>query len=216
MNNEVRAWLASNGDLDEGKTLYKRYIGVLPQLFTLSKEISAQRCFLKQALVRFLERESFAPAIAEQEQRQSTEPQHRRMGKNATRNTRTRNTRTRNTLAVSREDANGREDANAGEDTPIGVGRIPRLQDPRLDSAPPAVRDARRRLRQIIPEASRVHLELVVASREDSPKKFDQLKRRRANLVAMLSRLMDERGALWDVIDDYLGPEEEEEVEIKC
>lgn len=201
MNNEVRAWLASNGDLDEGKTLYKRYIGVLPQLFTLSKEISAQRCFLKQALVRFLERESFAPPIAEQEQQQSTEPQHRRNRKNAIRNTPT----------VPREDANGREDANAAEDTPIGVGRIPRLQDPRLDSAPPAVRDARRRLRQIIPEASRVHLELVVASREDSPKKFDQLKRRRANLVTMLSRLMDERGALWDVIDDYLGPEEEEE-----
>lgn len=207
MNNEVRAWLASNGDLDAGKTLYKKYIGTLPPLFTLSKEISTQRFFLKQALVRFLERESLAHASAEQEQQQSTEQRHRRMGKNATRNTHT--------------SQNGVADQGTTSplphtpytlttnDYPLPPKGVPRLQDPRLDSATPAVRDARRRLRQIIPEASRVHLELVVAAREDSPKKFDQLKRRRANLVAMLSRLMDERGALWDVIDDYLGPEEE-------
>lgn len=207
MNNEVRAWLASNGDLDAGKTLYKKYIGTLPPLFTLSKEISTQRFFLKQALVRFLERESLAHASAEQEQQQSTARENRRNRKNATRNPHT--------------SQNGVADQGTTSPLPptpyplttndyhLPPKGVPRLQDPRLDSAPPAVRDARRRLRQIIPEASRVHLELVVAAREDSPKKFDQLKRRRANLVAMLSRLMDERGALWDVIDDYLGPEEE-------
>ncbi len=192
-NKEVRVWLASNGDLDAGKTLYQRYVGTLPPLFSLSGEMGAQRCFLQQAFMRLLSNESLSKAIAE-EQQEDTERTNR-------------GNRKVTLLNPSTEQSRG---ANGGEDTQSGGGRrIPRLQDPRLDSAPPAVKDARRRLRQIIPEASRVHLELVVAAREDSPKKFDQLKRRRANLVGMLSRLMDERGALWDVIDDYLGPEEE-------
>ena len=83
------------------------------------------------------------------------------------------------------------------------------LTDERLDTAPEGVRDARRRLRGLIPEASRLHLELVVASRnpnaENNKEKARQLKARRARLVAKLCEVLDERDSLWGVIEDYLS-----------
>ena len=82
------------------------------------------------------------------------------------------------------------------------------LTDERLDTAPEAVRDARRRLRGLIPEASRLHLELVVAARnpnaENNKEKARQLKARRARLVSKLCEVLDERDSLWAVIEDYL------------
>ena len=89
----------------------------------------------------------------------------------------------------------------------IGV-RKNLLTDERLDSAPEGVRDARRRLRGLIPEASRLHLELVVASRdptaENNKEKAHKLKTRRAKLVEKLCEVLDERDSLWAVIEDYL------------
>ena len=82
------------------------------------------------------------------------------------------------------------------------------LTDERLDTAPEGVRDARRRLRGLIPEASRLHLELVVASRdptaENNKEKAHKLKARRAKLVEKLCEVLDERDSLWAVIEDYL------------
>ena len=82
------------------------------------------------------------------------------------------------------------------------------LTDERLDTAPEGVRDARRRLRGLIPEASRLHLELVVASRdptaENNKEKAHKLKARRAKLVEKLCEILDERDSLWAVIEDYL------------
>ena len=87
------------------------------------------------------------------------------------------------------------------------------LTDERLDSAPEGVRDARRRLRGLIPEASRLHLELVVASRdptaENNKEKAHKLKARRAKLVAKLCEVLDERDSLWAVIEDYLSKADE-------
>lgn len=82
------------------------------------------------------------------------------------------------------------------------------LTDERLDTAPEGVRDARRRLRGLIPEASRLHLELVVASRDptaqNNKEKAHKLKTRRAKLVEKLCEVLDERDSLWAVIEDYL------------
>ena len=82
------------------------------------------------------------------------------------------------------------------------------LTDERLDTAPEGVRDARRRLRGLIPEASRLHLELVVAARdptaENNKEKAHKLKTRRAKLVEKLCEVLDERDSLWAVIEDYL------------
>ena len=82
------------------------------------------------------------------------------------------------------------------------------LTDERLDTAPEGVRDARRRLRGLIPEASRLHLELVVASRDptaqNNKEKAHKLKARRAKLVEKLCEVLDERDSLWAVIEDYL------------
>ena len=87
------------------------------------------------------------------------------------------------------------------------------LTDERLDSAPEGVRDARRRLRGLIPEASRLHLELVVASRpsegELTKEKERALKARRARLVEKLCEVLDERDSLWAVIEDYLSKADE-------
>jgi len=83
------------------------------------------------------------------------------------------------------------------------------LTDERLDTAPEGVRDARRRLRGLIPEASRLHLELVVASRDptaqNNKEKAHKLKARRAKLVEKLCEVLDERDSLWAVIEDYLS-----------
>ncbi len=83
------------------------------------------------------------------------------------------------------------------------------LTDERLDTAPEGVRDARRRLRGLIPEASRLHLELVVASRPSegviTKEKERALKARRARLVEKLCEVLDERDSLWAVIEDYLS-----------
>lgn len=78
------------------------------------------------------------------------------------------------------------------------------LTDPRLDTAPEAVKAARRKLRGLIPEASRLHMELVIAARGDNVIENDKLARRRARLVAKLTEAMDERDSLWNVIDAYL------------
>ena len=90
-----------------------------------------------------------------------------------------------------------------------GPRALSALTDERLDSAPEGVRDARRRLRGLIPEASRLHLELVVASRdptaENNKEKAHKLKTRRARLVAKLCEVLDERDSLWGVIEDYLS-----------
>ena len=87
------------------------------------------------------------------------------------------------------------------------------LTDERLDTAPEGVRDARRRLRGLIPEASRLHLELVVASRdptaENNKEKAHKLKTRRAKLVEKLCEVLDERDSLWAVIEDYLSKADE-------
>ena len=89
-----------------------------------------------------------------------------------------------------------------------GPRALSALTDERLDTAPEGVRDARRRLRGLIPEASRLHLELVVASRdptaENNKEKAHKLKTRRAKLVAKLCEVLDERDSLWAVIEDYL------------
>ena len=90
-----------------------------------------------------------------------------------------------------------------------GPRALSALTDERLDSAPEGVRDARRRLRGLIPEASRLHLELVVAARnpnaENNKEKAHKLKTRRAKLVAKLCEVLDERDSLWAVIEDYLS-----------
>ena len=78
------------------------------------------------------------------------------------------------------------------------------LTDPRLDTAPEAVKAARRKLRGLIPEASRLHMELVIAARGDNVIENDKLARRRARLVAKLTEAMDERDSLWKVIEAYL------------
>lgn len=78
------------------------------------------------------------------------------------------------------------------------------LTDPRLDTAPEAVKVARRKLRGLIPEASRLHMELVIAARGDNVIENDKLARRRARLVAKLTEAMDERDSLWKVIEAYL------------
>ncbi len=78
------------------------------------------------------------------------------------------------------------------------------LTDPRLDTAPEAVKAARRKLRGLIPETSRLHMELVIAARGDNVIENDKLTRRRARLVAKLTEAMDERDSLWNVIDAYL------------
>ena len=78
------------------------------------------------------------------------------------------------------------------------------LTDPRLDNAPEAVKAARRKLRGLIPETSRLHMELVIAARGDNVIENDKLARRRARLVAKLTEAMDERDSLWNVIDAYL------------
>lgn len=78
------------------------------------------------------------------------------------------------------------------------------LTDPRLDTAPEAVKAARRKLRGLIPETSRLHMELVIAARGDNVIENDKLARRRARLVAKLTEAMDERDSLWNVIDAYL------------
>lgn len=78
------------------------------------------------------------------------------------------------------------------------------LTDPRLDTAPEAVKAARRKLRGLIPETSRLHMELVIAARGDNVIENDKLTRRRARLVAKLTEAMDERDSLWNVIDSYL------------
>ena len=87
------------------------------------------------------------------------------------------------------------------------------LTDERLDTAPEGIRDARRRLRGLIPEASRLHLELVVASRPSegviTKEKEKALKARRARLVEKLCEVLDERDSLWKVIEDYLGKADE-------
>lgn len=89
-----------------------------------------------------------------------------------------------------------------------GPRALSALTDERLDTAPEGVRDARRRLRGLIPEASRLHLELVVASRdptaENNKEKAHKLKTRRAKLVEKLCEVLDERDSLWAVIEDYL------------
>ena len=90
-----------------------------------------------------------------------------------------------------------------------GAGASCKQTDERLDTAPEGVRDARRRLRGLIPEASRLHLELVVASRdptaENNKEKAHKLKTRRAKLVAKLCEVLDERDSLWAVIEYYLS-----------
>lgn len=94
-----------------------------------------------------------------------------------------------------------------------GPRALSALTDERLDTAPEGVRDARRRLRGLIPEASRLHLELVVAARdptaENNKEKAHKLKARRAKLVEKLCEVLDERDSLWAVIEDYLTKADE-------
>ena len=94
-----------------------------------------------------------------------------------------------------------------------GPRALSALTDERLDTAPEGVRDARRRLRGLIPEASRLHLELVVASRDptaqNNKEKAHKLKTRRAKLVEKLCEVLDERDSLWGVIEDYLSKADE-------
>ena len=97
-------------------------------------------------------------------------------------------------------DVRTQRDASLQRDAP----RSSSLTDPRLDNAPEAVKAARRKLRGLIPEASRLHMELVIAARGDNVIENDKLTRRRARLVAKLTEAMDERDSLWNVIDAYL------------
>ena len=103
------------------------------------------------------------------------------------------------------------EEGKTGKEEKPDQKGVPKnlLTDERLDTAPEGVRDARRRLRGLIPEASRLHLELVVASRPSegviTKEKEKALRARRARLVEKLCEVMDERDSLWAVIEDYLS-----------
>ena len=112
---------------------------------------------------------------------------------------------------TGKEETPSRPTSTTPPPTPLlnpGPRALSALTDERLDTAPEGVRDARRRLRGLIPEASRLHLELVVASRdptaENNKEKAHKLKARRAKLVEKLCEVLDERDSLWAVIEDYL------------
>lgn len=113
--------------------------------------------------------------------------------------TRSANVRTQRDASASYSDAH----ASCG-DSSAPRSSSSSLTDPRLDNAPEAVKAARRKLRGLIPEASRLHMELVIAARGDNVIENDKLARRRARLVAKLTEAMDERDSLWNVIDAYL------------
>lgn len=121
--------------------------------------------------------------------------------------TRLANVRTQRDASASYSDSNA-DTSQVRTQRDASVIDAPRssssLTDPRLDTAPEAVKAARRKLRGLIPEASRLHMELVIAARGDNVIENDKLARRRARLVAKLTEAMDERDSLWNVIDAYL------------
>ena len=71
-----------------------------------------------------------------------------------------------------------------------------KLSDPRLDAAPTPVREARARLRLLIPQMGGLHARLKSLRPEDAP-----LAR---TLVAQLATLARERRALWQMVDRHL------------
>ena len=106
-------------------------------------------------------------------------------------------------VGTQRDASLQREASVSCHDAPTAENKAT-LTDPRLDTAPEAVKAARRKLRGLIPEASRLHMELVIAARGDNVIENDKLARRRARLVAKLTEAMDERDSLWKVIEAYL------------
>ena len=81
-------------------------------------------------------------------------------------------------------------------DAPASLNGRFKLSDPRLDAAPTPVREARARLRLLIPQMGGIHARLKSLRPEDAP-----LAR---TLIAQLASLARERRALWQMVDHHL------------
>ena len=82
------------------------------------------------------------------------------------------------------------------EAAPASLNGRFKLSDPRLDAAPTPVREARARLRILIPQMGAIHARLKSLRPEDAP-----LAR---TLIAQLASLARERRALWQMVDAHL------------
>ena len=82
------------------------------------------------------------------------------------------------------------------EAAPASLNGRFKLSDPRLDAAPTPVREARARLRILIPQMGGIHARLKSLRPEDA-----LLAR---TLIAQLASLARERRALWQMVDHHL------------
>lgn len=186
----ITDWLSSEQDLNTGRALYHKLWGELPPILQLTNPVdeSLQREFLANAFVRKLCTEE----LTTEPNKPSSEPKGE--VKIAARLERSLKAN-QDMVHTQHEDA---------EEQWWVKHRI-NINDPRLDKAPFAVREARKQIRSILPNISHLHLRLVVsASRQDTTRTT----KLRVGYLTRLHDLLKRRREYWAIIDEWARSEE--------